>query len=72
MKPEDNQENFKKCVCGECLVHAEYCRERNELLFCARTNSACEIEQNQKCICGSCPVYFENMIDCIIISIGNC
>ncbi|MDD4624961.1 MAG: DUF2769 domain-containing protein [Candidatus Paceibacterota bacterium] len=59
MKPENSKENSRKCICGECPVYSECCREKNELLFCGRTNSICELNQNRMCICGDCPIHFE-------------
>jgi hypothetical protein len=63
MKPENSEENLKRCTCQECPVYPQCSGEKDERLFCARTNSTCVMNEGQPCICGSCPVYFENYLE---------
>lgn len=60
MKPEDNQENFKKCICMGCPLYNDCNREKKEKLFCARQKSQCSMDNTKRCICGACSVYSEN------------
>jgi len=59
-KPEDNQENMSKCICGECPVYDDCCKEKMERLYCAKTKSECTLDSKKMCICGQCPVFNEN------------
>jgi hypothetical protein len=62
MKPKDNQENIKKCVCGICPLYIDCNKSKMEALFCARKKSECALDSSKMCICGSCPVYGENKL----------
>lgn len=56
---EDNLENVKKCICFKCPSHNKCMKERGLVLFCARTQSNCEVHRHG-CLCNICPVAKEN------------
>lgn len=60
MKPQDNPENFSKCICENCALFTECNKEGKEKLFCARKKSDCAMDASKMCICGVCPVYNDN------------
>ena len=60
MKPENNKENFSKCICVGCSLYVDCNRDKKEKLFCGKTKSECSMDANKMCICGSCPVYSKN------------
>jgi hypothetical protein len=62
MKPDNNQENFDKCVCINCTLFTDCNRDKMERLFCARQRSKCSMDSSKLCICGSCPVFKENKL----------
>jgi hypothetical protein len=42
----DTQENVQKCICGGCPSYDQCMREKDEILYCARERSNCEISKN--------------------------
>lgn len=53
-KIEDTPENLARCICEKCPTHDSCAKEKKELLFCARGESACPLIE-RGCICGDCP-----------------
>jgi hypothetical protein len=58
----DTQENVQKCICGGCPSYDQCMREKDEILYCARERSNCEISKNG-CLCGACPLTSEFNLD---------
>jgi len=61
-KIPDTQENIQKCICGGCPSYSQCMRDNDEILYCARVKSACEIVKNG-CLCGACPLTPEFDLD---------
>lgn len=61
-KVPDTQENVQKCICGGCPSYDQCMRDKDEILYCARGKSKCEIVKNG-CRCGSCPLTPEFDLD---------
>jgi len=61
MPVENSEENSEKCLCPGCPSHDECMKGKNEVLYCARNKSACEVPMNG-CLCGNCPVHHENKL----------
>ena len=59
-KPQDNQENFLLCICEKCPLFTDCNRDRKEKLFCAKSESNCEMDVKKMCICGMCKVFHNN------------
>jgi len=57
-KVPDTQENIQKCICGGCPSYSQCMRDKDEILYCARAKSNCEIAKNG-CLCGACPLTSE-------------
>lgn len=55
-KVPNTSENEAKCVCPRCptWIANECPKEKNELLYCARGKTACNLPE-AGCICGTCP-----------------
>ena len=68
-KVPDTQENVNKCVCGGCPSYTDCMRDNNEILYCAREKSGCDVTR-KGCLCGACPLAAEFGLDkffyCII------
>jgi len=60
MKPINNEESNKSCICPGCPLFNDCSREKQERAFCAKTKSSCIKDVNGICICGGCPIYSEN------------
>ncbi len=58
----DTPENVQKCICGGCPSYDQCMRDKEEILYCARTKSSCEIVKNG-CLCGACPLTSEFDLD---------
>lgn len=58
----NNDENASKCVCPKCPSFNECMKEKNEVLYCARGKTGCEVPK-KGCLCGGCPVHLENGLD---------
>lgn len=58
----DTPENVNKCICGGCPSYDDCMRENDEMLYCARKKSACEVPRNG-CLCGACPLAGEFDLD---------
>jgi len=58
MRVPDTNENWEKCICGDCPSINDCMKERSEGLFCARGKTSCQFER-KGCICGECPVTSE-------------
>ena len=63
-KPIDSNDNFKKCICGDCAKYINrVCMrdvfEPTEKLYCARNVTSCKLGEGV-CICPGCSVYKEN------------
>lgn len=54
----DTNENWEKCICGNCPSMNDCMKENSEGLFCARGKTSCQFER-KGCICGECPVTSE-------------
>lgn len=50
----DTEENAKRCRCPECPVYNECLDKKNEVLFCSRGRTECNIEK-KGCLCLYCP-----------------
>jgi len=63
-KVPNTQENEVKCVCLKCPTWlSNGCpKEKNELLYCAKGETVCELTE-YGCLCGACPVYEEYNLD---------
>jgi hypothetical protein len=61
-KVADTQENAMKCVCGGCPSYNDCMKDKNEILYCARGKSGCDV-QRKGCICGDCPLTAEYGLD---------
>jgi hypothetical protein len=61
-KVNDSQENFGKCICGQCPSYDECMKDKSEGLYCARGKSSCKFEK-KGCLCGACPVTSEFGLD---------
>jgi hypothetical protein len=57
-KVPDTQENIQKCICGGCPSYSQCMRDKDEILYCARSKSDCQIVKNG-CLCGACPLTSE-------------
>lgn len=56
MKVPDNDDNFNRCICGNCPTHDDCMKKEEKMMFyCSRDSSGCNV-QKQGCICGECPV----------------
>jgi hypothetical protein len=68
-KVPDIKENVNKCVCGGCPSYSDCMRDNNEILYCAREKSQCDVTR-KGCLCGACPLAAEYGLDkyfyCII------
>jgi len=68
-KVPDTQENVTKCICADCPSYNDCMRDKNEILYCAREKSACDVSR-KGCLCGACPLVAEFDLDklfyCII------
>ena len=55
-KVPNTSENEAKCVCPRCptWIANECPKEKNELLYCARGKTVCDLPE-AGCICGTCP-----------------
>jgi len=62
-KPENNTENFNRCVCDGCSLFTSCNKEKGEKFFCATKKSECNMDSSKMCICGICPVYNENNLE---------
>ena len=60
MSVVDSPENTGRCLCPSCPSFPSDCR--NEVLYCSRGKSLCEIAV-RGCICGTCPVYLDYRLD---------
>jgi aldose sugar dehydrogenase len=60
LKPENNKENFSKCICEKCPVYTACNKEKNQKLFCAMEISECDMNTDKMCICGMCKIYNES------------
>ncbi|MGB2854435.1 MAG: PQQ-dependent sugar dehydrogenase [Dehalococcoidia bacterium] len=58
MRVPDTNENWEKCICGDCPSMNDCMKEKSEGLFCARGKTSCQFER-KGCICGECPVTSE-------------
>jgi hypothetical protein len=58
-KVQDNEENFKICMQGNCSTCPSYPKDSGEGLYCARGPSGKEIEK-RGCNCPECPVWMDN------------
>jgi hypothetical protein len=58
----DTRANVQKCICGGCPSYDECMRNSDEILYCAREKSACEVPRNG-CLCGACPLVEEFDLD---------
>jgi hypothetical protein len=61
-KIPDTQENIQKCICGGCPSYSQCMRGKDEILYCARAKSHCEIVKSG-CLCGACPLTPEFDLD---------
>jgi len=61
-KVPDTQENSLKCICGGCPSYDDCMRDKDEILYCARKKSDCEVSKNG-CLCGACPLTSEFDLD---------
>jgi len=61
-KVPDTQENVQKCICGGCPSYDDCMRDNNEILYCAKEKSACEVPR-KGCLCGACPLVAEFGLD---------
>lgn len=59
-KPQNNQENASRCVCVKCQLFTDCNKGKNEMLFCARDRSGCDMDIKKMCICGMCRVFNDN------------
>ena len=50
----NTEENAKRCRCPQCPVYNECMENKEELLFCSRGSSGCEL-QKRGCLCLHCP-----------------
>ncbi len=50
----DTQENAERCRCLQCPVYNECMGNNEELLFCSRGSTGCELEK-RGCLCLHCP-----------------
>ena len=54
---EDKEENAERCRCPNCPTYSKCMKDDDEVLYCARAKSGCEVEP-KGCSCpGGCPVY---------------
>ena len=51
----DTEENSGSCLCPGCPTHNECMKNNDELLFCSRGKTNCDLEK-RGCLCGTCPV----------------
>ncbi|MHC4624113.1 MAG: DUF2769 domain-containing protein [Planctomycetota bacterium] len=58
-KIEDTPENLKICLRGNCSSCPSFPKGKGEGLYCARTQSDCEIER-KGCNCPECPVWLNS------------
>lgn len=63
-KPINNDDNFKRCICGDCTKYINRICNKEiplpvEKLYCAGAVSNCRLGQGI-CVCPGCPVYKEN------------
>lgn len=49
------EEKGKMCVCPSCPSYNECTKGKEELLYCAKGKSSCEIEE-KGCTCPGCPI----------------
>ena len=61
-KVPDTQENTIQCICGGCPSYDECMRNNDEILYCAKEKSTCEVPRNG-CLCGACPLASEFDLD---------
>lgn len=57
----DNEENTERCNCPNCPSYDACMRGDEELLYCGRAMSGCEV-QPKGCVCPGCPVYKDNSL----------
>lgn len=50
----DTLENAERCRCPQCSVYNDCLDNNNELLFCSRGSTKCNIEK-KGCLCLHCP-----------------
>jgi hypothetical protein len=58
----DTQENVVQCICRGCPSYDDCMRGNNEILYCAREKSACEVSRDG-CLCNECPLTSEFNLD---------
>jgi hypothetical protein len=72
-KVPNTQENVDKCVCRVCPSYSDCMKENDEILYCARKKSTCDVAR-KGCKCGTCPLTAEFDLDklfyCIIGAAG--
>ena len=61
-KVPDTEEYTIKCICGGCPSYDGCMRDNDEILYCAKGKSACEVPRNG-CLCGACPLSSEFDLD---------
>jgi hypothetical protein len=57
-KIPDTAENNTKCICGGCPSYTDCMQDKNELLYCSRGKTECEVTKNG-CMCEDCPLFAE-------------